>query len=191
MGYIAIIDFETTGLLKDGERDWLKQPGIVQMGVSLLDLDTLKEVATINSFVNPDIAEEAWEPGAIATHKIIPGMVKNTPSLLGHFQDFAGMVVGSRFWCGYNVPFDKGILWHQLNRYGLERNFPWPPQDIDVMTVVTKELGTVRGKRHGRWKLVDAYREIIGHDYEGAHDGLADCRATGEILRKIGGPYLG
>ena len=186
---ISIIDFETTGLLKEGSNDFLAQPGITQIGLVLPD-DKLQETHHINQLVNPDIAAGAWSPEAIKVTGIGPEQVKDAPTLLGVFDTFANAVRGSLYWAGYNTKFDKGVLWHQLMRYGLEKNFPWPPRDADVMKAVGRALGFVPGKRHDRWKLGDAHLKIVGKPLEGAHDGLADCRGTAAIMRKLAHEFV-
>lgn len=167
----------------------MRQPGIVQIGALVLD-DKLNEIEAFDTLVNPDIAEGAWQENAIKTHGITPARVANAPSLLGAFSRFASLVNGSVYWCGYNTKFDRDVLWYQLLRYGFERSFPWPIEELDVMKIVSKKLGKVAGKTHDRWKLVDAYAKLFnGETYE-AHDALADVRATGRVLREIGRPYL-
>ena len=182
---IAVIDTETTGLLKDGVTDWLMQPGIVQLGVVMLDPETLEERSSFETAINPELPVQRWEEGAIKTHGISPDDVKNAPTLMGAFGAFAQSIVGATHWAGYNIRFDKGVIWHQLFRYGFERHFPWPPRDLEVMDLVSKHLGTVPGKRHNRWKLGDAYAKIVGTTFEEAHDALADVRATAQLLKKL------
>jgi DNA polymerase-3 subunit alpha len=104
--------------------------------------------------------------------------------LLGAFDTFANAVRGSMFWTGYNTEFDKKVLWYQLLRYGLERNFPWPPRDLRCHEDRQRQLGFVPGKRHNRWKLTDAYQKIFGKPFPDAHSGIADVRATAEIMRE-------
>ncbi len=186
---ISIIDFETTGLLKEGSNDFLAQPGITQIGVVILD-DKLQELRFMDQLINPDIAAGAWSQEAIAVTGIGPEQVKDAPTLLGVFDKFATQLLGSTYWAGYNTPFDKGVLWHQLMRYGLEKNFPWPPRDLDVMKIVSNTLGSVPGKKHNRWKLGDAHLKITGKPLSEAHDGLADCRGTAAIMRKLGHEFV-
>ena len=180
---ISIIDFETTGLLKEGSNDFLAQPGITQIGLVRLD-EKFNEIGHVDQLINPDIAAGAWSQEAIKVTGIGPEQVKDAPTLLGVFDVFANAVRGSLFWSGYNTPFDKGVLWHQLMRYGLEKNFPWPPRDFDLMKSVGDKLGSPPGKRHNRWKLGDAYQKIFGKQFDDAHTGIADCRAVADLIRE-------
>lgn len=187
---IIVIDFETTGLVKEGVSDFLAQPGICQIGLveynrcglSGDEMEWREIGEPINMLVNPEMAK--WEEGAMKVHGITPEQVANAPTFYELFPKLAKRFVGATSWAGYNTKFDKDVLWFQLLRYGFERSFPWPPGDIDVMALASKRLNGQGKKGQKRWKLVDAYREVFGRDFEGAHDALSDVRATGELLLK-------
>jgi DNA polymerase-3 subunit epsilon len=186
---ISVIDFETTGLLDEKSRDFLRQPGITQIGLVVLDQD-LNEIAHLDTLINPEIAAGAWSKEAIETTGITPAQVKDAPSFMGIFDTFANAVRGSLYWGGFNNHFDRGVLWHQLMRYGFEKNFPWPPREIDAMKIANQHINA-KGKRGAKWNsLTDAYREITGRELKEAHDALNDVRATAEIIREIGRPLL-
>jgi DNA polymerase-3 subunit epsilon len=180
---VLVIDFETTGIVKDGNSDFLAQPGIVQIGAVLIGQapgrDTLEMLTEFNTLINPEIAQ--WEPGAMKVHGLTPEKVASKPTFFEIFPKLAEFAKGCDAWVGYNNKFDKDVLWYQLLRYGFERHFPWPPHDIDIMKIASAKLN-IQGKRGQKWpKLVDAYRETFGRDYSGAHDAMADVRATGEL----------
>lgn len=182
---IAIIDFETTGLLDDKSNDFMRQPGITQIGLVCLDPKTLRETASFSTLVNPELAAFAWSKEAIAVTGIGPEQVKGSPSLLGVFGEFAGRVVGATVWSGYNIKFDMGVLWFNLLRYGLERNFPWPPVSRDIMHEAGSHLAKAGKRGQKRWKLGDAYQEILGKPMPQAHNALADCRGVADIMRAL------
>lgn len=176
---ILLCDTETTGLLK-GHRDFFGQPGIVQLAAVKLD-DDLKEVGSFNLFVNPEIGK--WEQGAMDTHGISPDRVADAPTFFEAGRAFAEFALGCDTFGGYNCKFDKDVLWWQLIRYGLEKNFPWPLRDVDVMKRVSKMM-EMQGKRGVKFPtLGEAYQYCFKRDFEGAHDALADIRATAEIWR--------
>lgn len=173
------VDTETTGLLKS-TRDFFGQPGIVQLAAIKLD-DDMREVAHMNILVNPEIGK--WEDEAIKTHGITPDRVKDAPTFFEAGAAFAEFALGCDTFAGFNCKFDKDVLWWQLIRYGLEKNFPWPLRDLDVMKVASKVM-EVQGKRGTKYpNLGEAYRYCFKRDFEGAHDALADIRATAEIWR--------
>lgn len=177
-----LTDTETTGLLKDGNPDFLAQPGICQIAVLILDQD-FKEIDFFNTKVNPE--RGGWEDGAIKTHGITPEMVENSPTFFALFPDLARLATGATHWVGYNNHFDKRVLWHQLMRYGFEMNFPWPQQDIDVMKLAASHMA-MQGKRGNKNpKLSEIYEFLFPMKTYGAHDALEDCRATADVLREL------
>lgn len=186
---IFLCDFETTGLLKPG--DWLLQPGIVQVGALRLYsrceeekyAEYLEEKDAIDTFINPEVPFE-WEKKAIETHGITPEMVKDAPTLFAFFDRFAEMATGCDTWAGYNSQFDKKVLKHQLERYGLEMNFPWPRQEIDVMELAKNHMA-MQGKRGTKPpKLEEIYSALFNETFK-AHDALADIRATARVMKEL------
>ncbi len=181
---ILLTDFETTNLLDDRSSDFMRQPGIVQLGMVKLD-DDFNEVDHLVSLVNPEIAAGAWGEKAIATHGITPDQVIGAPTFYALFPTLAAFARGCHSWGGYNIRFDKGVLWFQLLRYGFEKNFPWPQNEIEVMDLVKRHL-ELRGRRDVKPpKLAEAYEKIVGKPMIGAHDALDDIRGTAEILRHM------
>jgi DNA polymerase-3 subunit epsilon len=181
---ILMLDFETTNLLDDRSTDFMRQPGIVQIGMVKLD-DNFEEIDHLVSLVNPEIAAAAWGEKAIATHGIKPEDVQGAPTFYALFPRIASFARGCHSWGGYNLAFDKGVLWFQLLRYGFEKNFPWPSAEIEVMDLVKRQL-ELRGRRDVKPpKLGEAYEKITGNTMVDAHDALADTRATAAILRAI------
>jgi len=178
------LDLETTGFLNSQSIDPAKQPGIVQIGAVVLDAK-LKELRAFNSLVDPEIA--FWTEDAIATHGIKPEDVKGKPSLFTIACGLAEFAVGCTHFFGYNIKkFDAPVLAWQLQRYGRQWNFPWPPTHVDVMELAMASL-RVGSKRGGMKfvKLGDAYEQLTGKKHESAHDALGDIRATAEVLRKL------
>lgn len=176
---ILLCDTETTGLLK-GHRDFFGQPGIVQLAAVKLN-DDLVEVDHFNLMVNPEIGK--WEDEAIKTHGITPDKVADAPTFFEVGRAFAEFALGCHTFAGYNTEFDKKVLWWQLLRYGLEKNFPWPLRDVDVMKRVSKMI-EMQGKRGVKFPtLGEAYQYCFKRDFENAHDALADIRATAEVWR--------
>lgn len=192
---IVIIDTETTGLVKDGVTDFLAQPGICQIALKRIPSPGANKayhkhgIVTAGcdfdefiSLVNPEMTK--WEEGAMKVHGLTPEKVKDAPTFFELAPKIAEFFVGATTWAGYNTPFDKKVMWFQLLRYGFEMSFPWPPHEIDVMQMASKRLN-LQGKKGQKYpKLVDAYAETFGKNYENAHDALADIRATWALLEK-------
>jgi hypothetical protein len=140
---ILFIDTETTGLLKPSS-DFLVQPGICQLAALRLerypegDVDPQPgapeykwlETAEFNELVNP---ETKFEEQATKTHGINADMVQDKPTFFSLFPSFASSCWAATRGLATTSSFDKKVLAWQLERYGFERNFPWPPKEIDVM----------------------------------------------------------
>lgn len=172
----AVIDFETTDLVKDGGT-WDVQPGIVQIGAAIIDGERVTR--TFQALINPE--KTVWSAKAMEVNGLNPDLVKDAPTFYEIFPEFANFVNGSMAWVGYNTKFDRDVLFYQLQRYGFERRFPWPVTEIDVMATAGERLGGAGKQGNKRWKLVDAYREVFGKDYDGAHDAMNDVLATAEL----------
>jgi DNA polymerase III epsilon subunit-like protein len=182
---IVVIDTETTGLVDLKSSSWEKQPGIVQLGaMSWIDFgDASSEVKTFEMLVNPEIS--VWDEGAIKAHGKKPEDVAGAPSFFSANMALAAFIQGADYWAGYNVKFDKAVIWHQLLRYGFEKLFPWPPKEIEVMDLVSAKLGRVPGKGHDKWKLGNAFKAVTGQDPANEHDALGDVQMTADLLRRL------
>lgn len=174
------VDFETTGLLTPS-LDWSDQPGICQIGITLLDKQGI-EYANRTILVNP---ERVFDDGAVKVHGITPEKVADAPNLVEVMPDLINMFRKATTWVGYNIPFDKGVLWHQLIRYGLQTKFPWPHLELDVM-----EVAKVYFARGGKQdikplKLSELHKEFFGEEHAGQHDAISDVRATNRCLKHL------
>lgn len=184
---LFFLDTETTGLVKQSN-DFLNQPGICQIGIVILETElkkkrSWKEARVYSSFINPEIA--VWEEGAIKTHGITRDKVADAPTFFEAFDTIAGLAQGCDTWCGYNTKFDRDVVWYQLLRYGFERSFPWPRQELDVMQLVSDKFGE-QGKRGTKFiKQTDAYERLFKRPLANAHDALADIRACVEIFKEL------
>lgn len=184
---ICFIDFETTGLVKPGN-DFMVQPGITQIGaVRVDDSFTRREPAPLRGefsmLVNPEkqIEEVAAKMTGINNEK-----VANEPTFFSVFPAFAEFALGCDTWAGYNTKFDRDVLAFQLQRYGFERNFPWPVHELDVMKLASDHMA-MQGKRGTkRPKLTEIYQELFGESFS-AHDALSDIKATVRVWETLNG----
>lgn len=174
----TVIDTETTGLPRTGAT-WEHQPGIVQIGACMIDTEKWTVTRTFQTLVNPEIS--IWDEKAMEVHGLNPEIVKDAPTFYEALPELGRFITGANCWVGYNISFDKAIIEHQLNRYGFSKRFPWPLMELDVMFMATEKLNGDGKRGNKRWKLVDAYREQFGKDYEGAHGALQDVMATAEL----------
>lgn len=201
---IFLCDTETTGLLSKSH-DFMAQPGICQIGAVKLEwrfltdvskpeeveqflkdgtrTATLVEIDSFYTLVNPEAVK--WEEGAVKTHGITQEMVKDAPTMFEIGPALARFALGCDTWGGYNTHFDKRVLKWQLEKYGLDMHFPWPPLEVDVMALANKAMEQ-QGKRGTKNpKLTEAYEHFLGKPLVDAHDALADIRATADVWRAI------
>ncbi len=178
---ILFLDFETTGLVNKSQ-DFMAQPGIVQIGAIRMREDG-EEDNSFYTLVNPEFV--TWEPGALKTHGITPDAVKDAPTFFEIGPALSTFALGCDAWAGYNSKFDRDVLWFQLLKYGLERTFPWPPQEIDVMKIANRAMEQ-QGKRGTKNpKLTEIYEHLFGEPLKGAHNALEDIRATARVYREL------
>jgi DNA polymerase III epsilon subunit-like protein len=167
------IDFETTGLLLPSAAPLEKQPHIVQIACLQCDeeLNITNEWMTL---VKPPVHIPA-EVSKI--HGITDEMVKKAPTFKDEdlLAKLKSMTRGP-IWLGQNVPFDVGCLYHELRRLvddpdelGELRFLKGPKADL--MDLIIAKWGKRR-------KLGDVYLDIFGTKMVGAHDALADIKAT-------------
>lgn len=185
---ILFYDLETTGLPKPGN-DPLRQPGIVQIGAALVNPQHWNDdddgiVDEFNMLVNPELMPDRFEPGAVKVNGISWNDAQDKPSFFTVGEEFAQFCIGATIRSGYNIiDFDDKILMWQLQRYGMEFNYPWTPKVVDVAKLA-KASGRYIGKKGPKFpKLVELYADVTGHKLEGAHDAMHDIRATVRVAR--------
>lgn len=175
-------------LIYDSETSGFGESRLLQLGCLLVDA-SYKSVAEISVLVQP----VGWkiEPGAEAVHGIsqekaekygLP--VEEVLSLWVRLCQRAEVCV-----C-HNAEFDRKIVAGELAKAG------WPSVDkrhfctMQEMTGVCQIPASEKQKRagFGEWKkskLVEAYWHAFGEGFEGAHDAMADCRATARLYQWI------
>ena len=169
---MIVIDLETTGLLAPEASDLKEQPYIIEFAGIKLDSD-LKEIDSLEFLVNPgfplpDIIKKITN--------IKDEDLKDKPPFISNFDKLAKFFLGVNSMVAHNLPFDKGVLKHNLNRIDKVTSFPWPPNQICTVEISQQ----VWGKRR---KLIDIYKEVTGKEHKGAHRAMADVKATVEVLR--------
>lgn len=159
---LCFFDIESTGL--NVIRDRIVQIGIVKYFASG------KEPQELMMMINPGIpiSEEA-----MAVHGITPKDLANKPS----FQQAAEKIkdfIGDADLAGYNSNrFDVPILMEEFARVGI---------DWDMSNRKTIDVQRIFYKMEPR-TLQAALRYYCQKELEGAHDAMADVRATVEVFR--------
>lgn len=146
-----------------------------------------------------DFKMAPWEgresnPEALAISGRTIEEVKGYPDQRAIFQLFMALLGRSvdrynkadKFmFCAYNARFDDDFLreWFAVNGDKYYGSWFWTPA-LDVMQLAAFYL---MQKRHTmpNFKLATVYETIIGKPMEGAHDALADIKATRDIAKVI------
>ena len=169
---MIVIDLETTGLLMPEASDLKEQPYIIEFAGVKLD-DDLKEIDSLEFLVNPGFP---LPEQIIKITNIKDDDLKDKPPFIFYFEKLSEFFLGQDRIVAHNLPFDKGILKHNLSRIGKVTSFPWPPKQLCTVEVSQQVWGKKR-------KLVDIYKEVTGKEHKGAHRAMADVKATVEVLR--------
>ena len=171
---IVFFDIESTGLnvLKDR---------IIQIALIKYKKDG-SEPDEREFMVNPMIPISAE---AMQVHGITPDMIKDKPPFSEVAQEIADFI-GDADLAGYNSDrFDLPMLTEELFRNGIELN-PEERRTIDVQKIFYKMQPRT---------LKAALQFYCQKELEGAHDALADVRATvevfaGQIVKYEGVDYI-
>lgn len=153
---------------------------IESTGLNVLK-DRIIQIALIKYFAdgrNPEEREYLVNPlipisaEAMQVHGITPDMIKDKQPFSSIAQEVANFI-GDADLAGYNSDrFDLPMLTEELHRCDIELN-PEERRTIDVQKIFYKmEPRTLKA----------AFKVYCSKELEGAHDALADVRATVEVL---------
>lgn len=179
-------DCETTGLpLFNEPSEHPGQPHIVQLAAVLVDLDTRRQVASIDVIVRPDgwtiPAEVSAIHGITTEHAQLTGVSESL--VLGMLLDMwscAGVRVG------HNEQFDARIMRIAQHRFDEAQIDAWKAGKAEctarLSTPVCKLPPTERmiaaGRKHHKTpNLTEAHTHLLGKPFEGAHSAMADVQA--------------
>lgn len=174
-------DTETTGLPKDymaPTTDVDNWPRMIQLGW-ILDNEMEETVSEGNEYVfSPDleIEAEAAEKNGL-TFDFLKENGKPVAEVLRRFmEDFekADVIVG------HNVGFDKCVVGAELVRLGMGDVMKDKPSVCTMLSTVDYlKLPNKPGKTGYKWpRLMELHKFLFGCEFEGAHDAMADIRAT-------------
>lgn len=159
---IVFFDIEATGL--NVLRDKIVQIALIKYSPNV------EEPEELEMMINPGIP---ISPEAMKVHGITPEMLKNKPT----FQQVAQQLydfIGEADLGGYNSDrYDIPMLMEEFARVGMELNID-NRNNVDVQKIFyMMEPRTLKA----------ALRLYCGKELEGAHDALADVRATVDVLK--------
>jgi DNA polymerase-3 subunit epsilon len=171
-------DTETTGLPKNYKApvsDIDNWPRLVQLAWLLMDKNG-KEVKAENVIIKPEgfVIPEA----SSSVHGITTEIAnKNGLPLEGVLKDFAQMIKESNLIVAHNISFDEKIIGAEFLRKKIEHDF------FDRVRFCTMHASTdfcqIPGNYGYKWpKLMELHHCLFDEGFDGAHDALADVKAT-------------
>lgn len=177
------IDTETTGLDKDVD-DIIQLSGIINVNSKIEEFDFC--IRPREGYV--------LKEGAYLAHKKTTQEIDRYPSSQQVFKQFKEILTkhvnpydktDKFMFVAYNAMFDFNFVqkWFEYNdEMYFSAWFHFPP--LDVMQMAAFHL---IGERHlmPNFRLSTVYEQITGKAMQGAHDAMADIRATQEILSHI------
>jgi DNA polymerase III epsilon subunit-like protein len=179
---IFFTDTETSGLAlfkqpyTHPDQPWIVQlGGILSSGPDIIDVEFNLIVQPNGRTIHPkalavhgiDIPKSAWVG---AEEQLVAGLL-------------AQMIVNSDLIVCHNVSFDRILICKMLHDNGMENMAAtlWERDDKWFCTMYKSTDYCQLPGRFGRYKwpkLIELYQKLFSEDFEGAHDALADIRAT-------------
>lgn len=189
---LLFLDTETTGLpaFRDPS-DAPHQPHLVQIAAILTDPDG-NDLAEWSTLVQPG-AGAVMEPKAFEAHGISLERATAEGAPLGEvWEKFTSMLTSARGVVGHNVPFDlrimriagaraTGIKWECPLEYRCTMRMSTPILNLPP-TAAMLAAGFNKPKNPN---LTECVRFFFDEDHSGAHDALADVRASKRVYFAI------
>lgn len=179
-------DTETTGIPRDYKApctDSDNWPRLVQLGWILTD-----EQGTMlnegNRIVRPEgftIPREASDVHGITNERALAEGEELHKVMLEFYQDLyrCTQIVG------HNVHFDLKIMGAEYYRLGYDHCCMIARPAVCTMQS-TIEFCNIPGKYGPKWpRLMELYVKLFGREFDGAHDAMADIRATRECFFEL------
>ena len=160
---LLLFDLETT---KDPEgKDRIVQVGCIRYSPNRI------EAQKLSILVNPECP---ITPESTEVHNITDGMVKDKPTLEEWAKHGLRIYMSNVDYSGFNViRYDYDVLVSEFSRIGRPLDIPEDLKFYDAMKVY---------HAHQPRNLAAAYEHYTGKKMVDAHDALADCNATAEVM---------
>ena len=179
-------DTETTGLPKDWKAPADQFPRLVQLAwltyhENGILIDKHNCVINPNGFTIPD---EASKVHGITTEIAL----KKGANLMDVLIVFLMDLDKATHIIGHNLSYDRKIIRGEFIRCGIEYD---SSEKVKICTMHSStQYCKLEGKRGYKWpKLQELHTKLFGKEFEGAHDAMADIRATAKCfweLKRLG-----
>jgi DNA polymerase III epsilon subunit-like protein len=171
---IILLDFETTGLTLPSSADLELQPRIIEIGAIKVS-DRGSVVAELGELIDPkqEISAEITKITGIK-----PDQLKGKRTLEEVLPELANFFLGAHTLVAHNLAFDRDVLYFELLRYGWERRFPFPPNQVCTVDSTMHMKGR-------RLKLLELYEITQGKPLAQTHRAVDDVRALWECYKVL------
>ena len=191
---LCFVDVETTGLFAN-------QCAIHQLGMIFVDTilkSTNEHSWNVKPFEGASIHEKALEVSGVTREDLAEydDMKSVGDRLKGVLDSHVDRYdpTDKMFFLAYNAPFDEAFFRAFMKRTGINHwgNYFWNPS-VCVMQLAGVFLMDQRWRVGDlpNFKLETVYKFITGDDLQGAHDAMADIRATKTIFSRLVGERVG
>ncbi len=182
---ILFFDTETTGLPKNWKApvtDLDNWPRLVQLAYLVYDFDgnlihSCNEIVKPNGFTIPKDASKV--------HGITTDTANQRGSKIDEvFELFSIHLNRAKVIVAHNMAYDEKIIGSELIRMGLENTLDSKEKICTMESTV--DLCKIDGPYGYKWpKLEELHRFLFNHDFEGAHDAMADIQATARCFWEL------
>jgi DNA polymerase-3 subunit epsilon len=182
---ILFFDTETTGLPKNWKApvtDLENWPRLVQLAYLVCDFDgnliySCNEIVKPNGFVIPADASKV--------HGITTDIAYQRGSKIEEvFELFSIHLKRAKVIVAHNMAYDEKIIGSELIRLGFENTLDAKEKICTMESTV--DLCKIDGPYGYKWpKLEELHRFLFNHDFDGAHDALADIQATAKCFWEL------
>ncbi len=171
---MIVFDIEATDLIKK-LRPIDEQPHIVEFAAVKLHDKSLKRIDEIEFMVDPKVPLPDKFTKITGIDK---NMVKGKKTFAYHFNDVTDFFLGERVLCAHNISYDTGVLGAEVQRLGMLKNFPWPPEHVCTM----------RRTDHftGKWlKLTELYKWLFEKNPIQSHRAMSDVEMLVKCVKHL------
>jgi DNA polymerase III epsilon subunit-like protein len=168
-----VFDFETTGLPFHPNARANLQPRAIEFAGLLVD-GLGHECGELNFLCHPgqEISAEITKITGITNE-----MLADAKRFREYFPRLQQIVSAADILIAHNLPFDHGIMAHELATMGALAAWKWPKHNLCTAQLYEPIWGR-------RPRLIELFESVTGSKYEQTHRALDDVRALARIVHQ-------